>query len=56
MGNLRPGNLVYISDGTVCLEVLDVTDNLEVKTRVRNGGNLSSYKGVNLPDVPMDMR
>ena len=53
--SLRPGNLVYISDGTVCLEVLEVTPDLEVKTSVRNGGNLSSYKGVNLPDVPIDM-
>ena len=53
--SMRPGNLVYISDGTVCLEVLDVTPNLEVKTQVRNGGNLSSFKGVNLPDVPIDM-
>ena len=53
--SMRPGNLVYISDGTVCLEVQEVTPELEVKTRVRNGGNLSSYKGVNLPDVPIDM-
>ena len=53
--SMRPGNLVYISDGTVCLEVLDVTPELEVKTQVRNGGNLSSFKGVNLPDVPIDM-
>ncbi|MDE2785025.1 MAG: pyruvate kinase [Chloroflexota bacterium] len=53
--SMRPGNLVYISDGTVCLEVLEVTPDLEVKTHVRNGGNLSSYKGVNLPDVPIDM-
>ena len=53
--SMRPGNLVYISDGTVCLEVLDITPDLEVKTQVRNGGNLSSYKGVNLPEVPIDM-
>ena len=53
--SMRPGNLVYISDGTVCLEVQEVTPELEVKTHVRNGGNLSSYKGVNLPDVPIDM-
>ncbi|MXZ91732.1 MAG: pyruvate kinase [Chloroflexi bacterium] len=53
--SMRPGNLVYISDGTVCLEVQEVTPELEIKTHVRNGGNLSSYKGVNLPDVPIDM-
>ena len=46
---------MYLSDGTVCLEVIDVSDDLEVRTQVRNGGNLSSFKGVNLPDVPIDM-
>ena len=51
--NLRPGNLVYISDGTVCLEV-EVAEENEVKTRVRNGGILSSHKGLNLPGVKID--
>ena len=53
MRNLRPGNLVYIADGTVCLEVLEATE-AEVKTRVRNGGILSSHKGLNLPGVTID--
>ena len=51
--NLRAGNLVYIADGTVCLEVLEATE-AEVKTRVRNGGILSSHKGLNLPGVKID--
>jgi pyruvate kinase len=51
--NLRPGNLVFISDGVICLEVLE-TDGHQVKTRVRNGGTLSSYKGLNLPGVSID--
>ena len=51
--NLRPGHLVYISDGVVCLEVLE-TNGQKVKTRVRNGGILSSFKGVNLPGVSLD--
>lgn len=51
--NLRPGNLIYIADGTVCLEVLEATE-AEVKTRVRNGGILSSHKGLNLPGVTID--
>lgn len=55
LSNLRPGNRVFLSDGTVCLEVMDITGELEVKTRVLIGGNLSSYKGVNLPDVAIDM-
>jgi pyruvate kinase len=52
--NLRPGDLVFVSDGTVCLEVQEAKD-LEIKTRVRNGGILSSYKGVNLPGIPIDL-
>ena len=51
--NLKPGHLVFIFDGTVCLEVLENNGN-DVKTRVRNGGILSSFKGVNLPGVSLD--
>jgi pyruvate kinase len=51
--NIHPGNLIYISDGVVCLEVEEARD-LELKTRVRNGGILSSHKGVNLPGVTID--
>jgi pyruvate kinase len=52
--NIHPGNLIYISDGVVCLEVEETTRDLELKTRVRNGGMLSSHKGVNLPGVTID--
>ena len=52
--NLREGNLIFISDGIVCLEVLE-TNGLEIHTRVRNGGTISSYKGVNLPGVSIDL-
>ncbi len=51
--SLRPGNQVFISDGTVQLEVTGSHD-LEVMTLVRNGGILSSHKGVNLPGVSID--
>ena len=52
--NLRAGNLVFISDGIVCLEVLE-TDEMQVRTRVRNGGTVSSHKGVNLPGVTINL-
>jgi len=51
--SLRPGNQVFISDGTVQLEVTGSRD-LEVMTLVRNGGILSSHKGVNLPGISID--
>ncbi len=54
LNNLAPGNLVYISDGVVCLEVTETLPS-GVKTRVRNPGMVSSFKGVNLPGVQIDL-
>ncbi len=52
--NLRPGHKVFISDGTVSLEVLEAGDHA-VKLKVLNSaGLLSSFKGVNLPGVTID--
>ena len=50
--NLRIGHEVFIADGTVRLEIID--DNGPVKALVKNGGEVTSFKGVNLPGVPID--
>ena len=50
--NLRLGHEVFIADGTVRLEIIDV--NGPIKALVKNGGAISSFKGVNLPGVPID--
>ena len=42
------GDTVYMADGTIRLEVLDVGSE-NVEARVLNGGTLTSGKGVNLP-------
>ena len=52
--SLRVGHLIYISDGTICLEVTDLHDT-SVSTKVINGGPVSSHKGVNLPGVQIDI-
>ncbi len=52
--NLKVDDLVYIADGTFCLEVLE-KQGLKVRTRVRNGGVVTSNKGVNLPGVQIDL-
>jgi pyruvate kinase len=52
--NLKVDDLFYISDGTVCLEVLE-KQGLKIRTRVRNGGVITSNKGVNLPGVRVDL-
>ena len=53
LSTLRPGHQIFIADGAVRLEVADV-DRRGIKARVRNGGTLSSFKGVNLPGVSID--
>ncbi|PKB79599.1 MAG: pyruvate kinase [SAR202 cluster bacterium Io17-Chloro-G9] len=50
--NLRPGHQVFIADGTVRLEIID--DAGPVTAVVKNGGPVTSFKGVNLPGVPID--
>ena len=50
--NLRLGHQVFIADGTVRLEIID--DAGPVRALVKNGGEVSSFKGVNLPGVPID--
>ncbi|HLF04724.1 MAG TPA: pyruvate kinase, partial [Dehalococcoidia bacterium] len=52
--NLKVDDLVYISDGTFCLEVLE-KQGRKIRTRVRNGGVITSNKGVNLPGVRVDL-
>ena len=51
--NLQVGNLVFIADGTVQLEVTESTQE-QAFCRVMSSGVVSSFKGVNLPGVPID--
>lgn len=51
---LLPGNRVLIDDGRVVLEVISTTDT-EIRAQVVVGGRISNHKGVNVPNVPLDM-
>ena len=53
MKNLRPGHQIFIADGTIRLEVVGMSGS-QIRAQVRNGGTLSSFKGVNLPGVSID--
>jgi len=52
--NIREGHRVFIADGTVCLEVLASRGQTRT-ARVLTGGIVTSYKGVNLPGVSIDL-
>ncbi|WP_341878263.1 pyruvate kinase [Defluviitalea saccharophila] len=52
--DLRRGSRVLLDDGLIELRVKNITDT-EVECEVINGGPLSSKKGVNIPDVYVNL-
>lgn len=49
------GDLVLIDDGKILLEVTATNGKDEVKAKIMSGGNLSSKKGVNLPNTKISL-
>ncbi len=52
---LKVGNTVLIDDGHIALKVESITDT-DISCIVEEGGTVSSYKGVNVPHVHLDMK
>ena len=53
-GDVRPGDLLLIDDGKVCLQATDVSET-DVKCVVTVGGTVSNNKGINLPGVAVSV-
>ena len=49
---VTPGNILFLNDGLIQLEVIKVEGN-DVASRVLVGGELSSRKGLNLPGIQL---
>ncbi|GAA6526706.1 pyruvate kinase [Intrasporangium sp. DVR] len=52
--DVRPGDVLLIDDGKVCLRAVDVTDT-DVVTETVIGGQVSNNKGINLPGVAVSV-
>lgn len=52
---IEPGRTIYVDDGVLAFEVLEVTDEKTLKCRTINNGKISSRKGVNLPGTDVDL-
>lgn len=52
---LKPGDKVFLNDGLIGLEVLEVKGE-EVRCLVASGGELRSHKGLNLPGVDLGIQ
>ncbi len=51
---LKEGEKILIDDGLIELMVIEIND-CDIKCIVRNGGNLSNKKSINLPGINLDM-
>jgi pyruvate kinase len=51
---IKEGDLIYIDDGLISLKV-DTIEGHNINCIVQNAGPISSHKGVNLPNVDVDL-
>jgi pyruvate kinase len=52
---LSKGKTIYVDDGILQFEVLDVVDDKTIRVTCVNNGKISSRKGVNLPKTDIDL-
>lgn len=51
---IEVGKTIFIDDGVLSFEVLEINED-SVRVIAKNNGKLSSHKGVNLPNTPVDL-
>ncbi len=53
--DVKIGNTILIDDGLVGLRVEKIIDNTDIECVVENGGIISDHKGVNVPNVKLNL-
>lgn len=54
VNDVKPGSMILLDDGLIELEVVEIGED-EIVTKVLNSGTLKSKKGVNVPNVSVDL-
>ncbi|KAH3685379.1 hypothetical protein WICPIJ_003664 [Wickerhamomyces pijperi] len=52
---IEVGRQIFVDDGVLSFEVLEVLDDQTVKVKSLNAGKICSHKGVNLPNTDVDL-
>ncbi|KAI5804449.1 pyruvate kinase [Geopyxis carbonaria] len=52
---IAAGRIIYVDDGVLSFEVIEIVDEKTIKARCLNNGKISSKKGVNLPKTDVDL-
>lgn len=52
---ISKGKIIYVDDGVLSFEVLEVVDDKTLRVKSLNAGKICSHKGVNLPGTDVDL-
>lgn len=52
---IEKGRIIYVDDGVLSFEVLDIVNERTIRVKCLNNGKISSKKGVNLPKTDVDL-
>ncbi|ODV79771.1 pyruvate kinase [Suhomyces tanzawaensis NRRL Y-17324] len=52
---IEVGRIIYLDDGVLSFEVIEIPDEKTLKVRSVNAGKICSHKGVNLPGTDVDL-
>lgn len=52
---IEVGRVIYVDDGVLSFEVLEIVDQSTLRVKALNHGKISSHKGVNLPKTDVDL-
>ncbi|KAI0158316.1 pyruvate kinase [Xylariaceae sp. FL1272] len=52
---IKPGRIIYVDDGILAFEVVEIVNDQTIKVKALNNGFISSRKGVNLPNTDVDL-
>ena len=53
--DIKKGDTILIDDGLISMEAVEITDSTDIKCIVRNGGTIKNKKGINVPNVNINL-
>ncbi|HCS10526.1 MAG TPA: pyruvate kinase, partial [Clostridiales bacterium] len=53
--DIKTGDTILIDDGLISMEAVEIINDTDVKCLVKNGGTLKNKKGINVPNVQINL-
>ncbi|HBV67371.1 MAG TPA: pyruvate kinase, partial [Clostridiales bacterium] len=53
--DIKPGDIILVDDGLISLEAVEKINDTDLKCIVKNGGTVKNKKGINVPNVNINL-